>query len=1057
MRISLAALLLLLPPTLAIADEPAYVAKFADGRTVEGDKFEDWHQNESNPRLEGRSLLDLKSPARWIRDRRLTPAEPPTAWVEMFNGDVLPGEVVDYVDSASSGYALGPAHFTVRLADGMVEPPNRTFESAPVFVRYVRRLAFDSADPRPYDPGHAYCRDGRIVPFRAARFRSEGVTLLTEQGQETIFFNEIAELHLPTEDGWSLLLDELAELAPSGETLLMQVATIHGHRITASLERYRAGAMGNASDPRQWRHGLQPIWTDRPLWVSNGDVHLRRFWRPDELPLDRAPWRTLPAPAALAVGRTHPAVNENLDGRVLESGGKQYGWGLAVHAPHRLAIELHPLVQRLSMEVGVDQSARDGGCAQAAVFLEKVDGQRLWQSPVLVGSEQPPTAATIHFPAAGDRKMRTLVLEANASPQPRPAGADPLNIRDFVDWLEPSLQLDSEKLRDEIRQRLPGRIAAFNGWEVHRMPEGQYTFATRYLNEDEPPAFRLVVSAKERPLSIRKRVQVGAQDRYLVVSACRPDQKGAVPEIEVRIGGEIVAKVELPERNNRAELPTPVLVPLAGFQGHEVEIELRQLVKGAETWFDWRAIALTPQMPTLYRFFEDNARFQKADPQAPGEASLSREQVHSGLRSVRITPGGRFRVASDGPPVAVRKNPAWGEYRYLRFAFRKVGGGRICVEAEGVRPMEKPARYDAGMGDPCGGQARRVWTLELPDEWIVITRDLAEEFGEMEVRSIALSVPDGEYAYFDQVYLGRSEADLDQIPSTISAAGANDLARAKLADDVLQRTLPAVVAIDFGGRWASGTIVSEDGCVVTSGHAVAKSGQAATVHLPDGKQVAAKTLGIYREADCGLLQLEGEGPWPVVPWGDSSELPPDQLYVGVVHPQANLPKAEPRAVAADVRRNFRQFLWVDLDAEERLSGGPLIDAQGRLLGVQSRQSRFGGSLYTKVETIRQGFDRMKKGESVGSWYPGTGPMLGVDVESRAEGARVTAIVPDTPAAAADVKPGDLIVKVDGASVVSLDDIYRALADKNPGDEATLLLKRGDQEIEKKVGLTARVP
>jgi len=87
------------------------------------------------------------------------------------------------------------------------------------------------------------------------------------------------------------------------------------------------------------------------------------------------------------------------------------------------------------------------------------------------------------------------------------------------------------------------------------------------------------------------------------------------------------------------------------------------------------------------------------------------------------------------------------------------GGGRVALELQQRNRDTRPIRYDAGTGEPCSEGAIRVWTMNLPDEWIVMTRDLYAEFGEAEITSLLLTVPDGDDALWDHIYLARSEAD----------------------------------------------------------------------------------------------------------------------------------------------------------------------------------------------------------------------------------------------------------------------------------------------------------
>src|SRR5215207_3027316 len=92
----LACLLLAFASGAALAAETRYVARFADGSRQEGNALVNWHEINAQPQLEGRSLLDANNHFRWLRDRTLSPAPPPAAYLELVTGDRLPGNVVGY-------------------------------------------------------------------------------------------------------------------------------------------------------------------------------------------------------------------------------------------------------------------------------------------------------------------------------------------------------------------------------------------------------------------------------------------------------------------------------------------------------------------------------------------------------------------------------------------------------------------------------------------------------------------------------------------------------------------------------------------------------------------------------------------------------------------------------------------------------------------------------------------------------------------------------------------------------------------------------------------------
>src|SRR5687768_5164630 len=108
----LASLAIWMAALLAHGAEPRYVARFADGSRLEGNALVNWHEINAQPQLEGRSLLDPNNHFRWLRDRTLSPAPLPAAYIEFVTGDRLPGNVVGY-DALGDDYDPLPAHFLV--------------------------------------------------------------------------------------------------------------------------------------------------------------------------------------------------------------------------------------------------------------------------------------------------------------------------------------------------------------------------------------------------------------------------------------------------------------------------------------------------------------------------------------------------------------------------------------------------------------------------------------------------------------------------------------------------------------------------------------------------------------------------------------------------------------------------------------------------------------------------------------------------------------------------------------------------------------------------------
>jgi hypothetical protein len=172
-----------------------------------------------------------------------------------------------------------------------------------------------------------------------------------------------------------------------------------------------------------------------------------------------------------------------------------------------------------------------------------------------------------------------------------------------------------------------------------------------------------------------------------------------------------------------------------------------------------------PAEPPL-AVFEDDPKFAEYLNQGGGQVSLIENDKFAGKAAVQVTPDQRFNPALPGLGVKIRENPGPGEYRFLRYAWKKKGGESICLQINHDSAWgpqgDKPAkfRYHSGPGGECYSASLLV-DQNLPGEWVVVTRDLFGDFGEFTFTGLALSAIDGEAALYDHIYLGRSMADFE--------------------------------------------------------------------------------------------------------------------------------------------------------------------------------------------------------------------------------------------------------------------------------------------------------
>jgi len=188
---------------------------------------------------------------------------------------------------------------------------------------------------------------------------------------------------------------------------------------------------------------------------------------------------------------------------------------------------------------------------------------------------------------------------------------------------------------------------------------------------------------------------------------------------------------------------------------------------------------------------------------------------------------------------------------------------------------------------------------------------------------------------------------------------------------VVEKVLPATVGVQIGPARGSGVIVSRDGYVMTAGHVVGKPGQNVTFVLADGKTVKGKTLGLFKNADAGLMKIEDKGEWPYVEKGHSTDLKPGQWCVAVGHPLGYQKGRPPVVRVGRVLRARDTAIQTDCPLVGGDSGGPLFDLEGRVIGINSR---IGGAMnmnfHVSVDVYHDVWDRLAKGDAWEEKFPG---------------------------------------------------------------------------------------
>jgi len=196
-----------------------------------------------------------------------------------------------------------------------------------------------------------------------------------------------------------------------------------------------------------------------------------------------------------------------------------------------------------------------------------------------------------------------------------------------------------------------------------------------------------------------------------------------------------------------------------------------------------------------------------------------------------------------------------------------------------------------------------------------------------------------------------------------------------------------------------------------------------------------------------------------VPLWPQKEVDVKDWYIAFTYPAKLIGTTRPEMKIAEMRRFFRNTLWMDVEQSEWTGGGALVNKHGYVVGVHLRRSQFGGFLYTRLgqPDLQPHLDRMLKGEVFGAWPAGSEPMLGLAGKPTLDGYELAALVADSAAAKAGLKSGDRVTRIDTKPVVGPDDVQLALAEKDAGQEVTIEISRAGAAQQVKALLAPRVP
>jgi serine protease Do len=261
----------------------------------------------------------------------------------------------------------------------------------------------------------------------------------------------------------------------------------------------------------------------------------------------------------------------------------------------------------------------------------------------------------------------------------------------------------------------------------------------------------------------------------------------------------------------------------------------------------------------------------------------------------------------------------------------------------------------------------------------------------------------------------------------------------------------------------SGVIISPDGYIVTNNHVV-DGATDIRVTMNDRRILPAKLLGRDKLTDLAVIKVNASG-LPSVPWGDSTKLHPGQTVLAFGNPLGFRFSVTRGIVSAlnrpnpfgQDRRAPGEFIQTDAAINQGNSGGPLVDARGEVVGINtflvSPSGAFAGMGFAiPTQIVRPTVDALLRNGKIEHGYIGIGISDVTPDEAKffnvnnASGAVVTQLEPDSPGSKAGLKIGDVITGLDGKEVTDAGELQVEVGQKQPGTTIQLnVMRNGKNE------------
>jgi serine protease Do len=255
----------------------------------------------------------------------------------------------------------------------------------------------------------------------------------------------------------------------------------------------------------------------------------------------------------------------------------------------------------------------------------------------------------------------------------------------------------------------------------------------------------------------------------------------------------------------------------------------------------------------------------------------------------------------------------------------------------------------------------------------------------------------------------------------------------------------------------SGVIIRPEGIILTNDHVISGASRILAT-MKNGQELECDVVGSDADNDLAVLRVRTpRGNLPTIRLGTSSDLMIGETVVAIGNPfglsntvTTGVLSALGRSVPGENQRMYTDFVQIDAPINPGNSGGPVVNIQGDMIGVAT--AIIGGAqgigFAIPVDRAKRIVDDLLRfGEVRAVWIGVRGQTLtsGNAELARPGGFRVRSVTPGSPAARAGLRPGDLIVSVDGATIVSREAFETALSTRGPGRPMRLVLRGSNGE------------